>query len=54
MKKLKKNTLEKLPRVTRVEVIDDTGRVLVRYNQEVVLSIQDEGKTLKLFIEERD
>ena len=34
--------------VTRIEVIDPTGRVLVYYG-EVELSFQDDGKTLKLF-----
>ena len=40
--------------ITRVEVIDHQGgqgRVFVKHNcQEVELSIQDEGRTLKVFI----
>ena len=37
--------------VTRVEVVDEEGRKYVRHNIENVdLSLQDEGKTLKIFI----
>ena len=38
-------------RVNRVEYIDTTGRVLVRYLDQpgIVLSFQDGGETLKLF-----
>ena len=37
-------------RVTRLEVIDETGRVYVKYGVAVELSYQDEGKTLKVFV----
>lgn len=38
-------------RVTRVEVIDSDGRVVVRYydGPGVLIDIQDEGRTLKVF-----
>jgi hypothetical protein len=37
--------------VTRVEVIDESGRAYVKYGvQKVELSIQDDFKTLKIFI----
>ena len=38
-------------KITRVEVIDEDGlRKFVRWNCSVVASVQDKGKTLKLFI----
>jgi hypothetical protein len=40
-------------RVTRFEVIDETGRVLVRHGVILELSFQDEGRTLKVFLRER-
>jgi hypothetical protein len=43
----------KLPRVTRVEIIDDNGRSYVNYNVEVELSYQDDARTLKLFLKKR-
>lgn len=39
----------KLPKVTRLEVIDHTGRVYVIKNAEVELSYQDDARTLKIF-----
>ena len=36
--------------VTRVEVIDETGRVYVRYGVTVTSDLQDKGRTLKLFV----
>ena len=46
-----------LNRVNRLEFIDETGRVLVRYiNTEThafIVSIQDNGKTVKIFQERR-
>lgn len=38
------------PEVTRVEVIDETGRVYVRFDVNASVSLQDEGRTLKLFV----
>jgi hypothetical protein len=43
----------KVDKVTRVEVIDETGRAYVNYlenDQEVVCSLQDDERTLKVFI----
>lgn len=39
--------------VTRFEVIDPTGRLLVRYGVQVAFSFQDEGRTLKMFLRDR-
>jgi hypothetical protein len=43
-------------KVTRVEVIDQDGRSYVSWddNNKVELSFQDEGKTLKVFISNRE
>jgi len=37
-------------KVTRVEVIDETGRVYTKWNCSVELSYQDDGRTLKVFV----
>lgn len=42
-----------MPTVTRIEVIDETGRVYVKYGVEVELSYQDAGRTLKVFVTSR-
>ena len=42
-----------LPKVTRVEVIDENGRSYVKYNVEVELSYQDSAQTLKLFLKKK-
>ena len=39
-----------LDQVTRFEVIDETGRAYVKYNNSFELSYQDDGKTLKVFV----
>lgn len=40
-----------LPKVTRFEVIDHTGRAyVIRDAQEIALSYQDNAKTLKVFV----
>lgn len=39
--------------ITRVEVIDENGRSFVAMNKEVSLSLQDEGRTLKIFFKEK-
>ncbi len=36
--------------VTRIEVIDETGRVYTRWRTSIQLSYQDEGRTLKIFV----
>jgi|APGre2960657404_1045060.scaffolds.fasta_scaffold00061_46 hypothetical protein len=43
-------------KVTRVEVIDERGRSYVKYltaHREVVLSFQDDDRTLKVFIQDK-
>jgi len=45
------DTVEDVPLVNRVEVIDETGRAYVNMNVEYVqYSLQDGGHTLKLFV----
>ena len=36
--------------LTRVTLVDETGRVYERYDVEVELQVQDHGKTLKVFV----
>jgi len=47
----------KVEDVTRFEVIDHTesgkGRVLVKHDIKVELSLQDDGKTLKVFLTDK-
>ena len=46
-----RDQLVDLNRATRVEVVDDDGRSYMEYNAEAVqVSIQDDGKTLKVFL----
>lgn len=40
--------------VTRFEVIGKGIRLMVKYNVQVELSIQDEGRTLKVFVDTED
>jgi hypothetical protein len=42
---------EYLPGVTRFEVIDEQGRAYTRHGVDVRLSFQDDGRTLKVFID---
>jgi hypothetical protein len=45
--------LRNYPEVTRVEVITDDGREFVRYDcHNVQLSLQDDGRTLKVFLKQ--
>ncbi len=45
--------LKNYPEVTRVEVITDEGREFVRYDcNNVQLSLQDDGRTLKVFLKQ--
>lgn len=37
-------------KVTRFEVIYKTGRVLVLYDVKITLSLQDDDRTLKVFV----
>jgi hypothetical protein len=38
--------------INRFEVIDETGRVIVRHGVSVELNYQDDGKTLKVFLKD--
>ena len=50
---MKEKVLENvLKDVTRFEVIDETGRIVVKYNQNIELSFQDDYKSLKVFIKD--
>ena len=40
--------------ITRVEVIDETGRAYVRWDCEPTFSLQDNGRTLKIFVMSMD
>jgi len=43
--------LKNYPDVTRFEIIDDNGRVYTNYDvSNVQVSLQDDGKTLKVFL----
>jgi hypothetical protein len=45
--------LKSYPEVTRVEVITDDGREFVRYDcHNVQLSLQDDGRTIKVFLKQ--
>lgn len=44
--------LTPLPRVTRIVLVDETGLIYERWNRaDVQLSLQDDGRTLKVFCE---
>ena len=53
---IKENTVHTLPDVTRVEVIDSKGRSYVNwdYDNMVSVSFQDDGKTIKIFINDEN
>ena len=43
------------PEITRVEIIDSTGRAYTQYNvAEVQMSIQDDGRTMKIFLKNEE
>lgn len=44
----------KLYKVSRVEIIDEKGRAYTRWNVNVEMHLQDDGRTIKLFVKERD
>lgn len=47
------NALTALPKITRVEVIDSSGRSYSKWDvKDVELSFQDEGRTLKVFLKD--
>ena len=39
-------------KITRIEVIDENGRSYVKRDCIVEVSIQDEGRTMKVFVEQ--
>jgi hypothetical protein len=44
--------IDGLEKVTRFEVIDDNGRVYSKWDlKDVVLQLQDNGRTLKAFLQ---
>ena len=47
------NGLGSLEHITRFEVIDENGRAYARHFAEVTVSLQDDNKTLKIFIKGR-
>lgn len=40
-------------KVTRVEVIDSNGRAYVAYGVQPTIMLQDNGRTLKVFVDRR-
>ena len=45
--------LKSYPEVTRIEVITDNGREFVRHNcADVQVSLQDDGRTIKVFLKQ--
>lgn len=55
---ISQQTDDRIESVTRFEVIDHTkdgeGRVLVKYDVKVELKYQDDGRTLKVFLGDRN
>lgn len=48
-----KDWLTPYPDITRVEVIDSTGRAYAKWDvKDVQLSIQDDGRTMKIFLKD--
>lgn len=47
------NDINRIENVTRLEVIDPLGRLLVLKNVTINLSFQDADKTLKIFVAEK-
>lgn len=46
--------MQNFDKVTRFEVIDGTGRAYVRYGVSVKLQLQDDDRTLKVFISKNE
>jgi hypothetical protein len=56
MMELKTDTMQETE-FTRFEYIDQKGRVVVKYlkdNEKLSLSVQDDGKTLKVFLSDKE
>jgi len=43
-------TIFSLDKITRFEVIDDTGRVYSKWDCSIEPRFQDDGRTLKIFV----
>lgn len=41
-------------KITRVEVIDETGRAYTRWDVKAEVCIQDEGRTMKIFVHDKN
>jgi hypothetical protein len=53
-KKAVVDPVESKPKINRVEVIDQNGRAYTNYSVEnVKILIQDDGKTMKIFLESK-
>ena len=50
LRMLNNQDVSDISKVTRFEVIDESGRSYTRRNTNVELSYQDDGRTLKVFI----
>jgi len=50
----KQDGIQKVKSISRVEVIDDNGRQYTIHDAVVTIALQDNGRTLKLFIEEKN
>lgn len=49
------NHITPFPDVTRVEVIDSTGRAYTQWDvKDVQMSFQDEGRTIKIFLKNKE
>jgi len=54
LRMLNNQDVSDISKVTRFEVIDESGRSYTRHNSNVELSYQDDGKTLKVFINKEE
>jgi hypothetical protein len=45
--------IQKLPGITRLTVVDRNGRSYERWNVDVSLDVQDNGRTLKFFLDDK-
>ena len=45
--------IKKFNKINRIEIIDKNGRFYISYNVDLEFSIQDDGKTLKIFVNDK-
>lgn len=51
---MEENKLKEIQKkITRFEVVDKNGRVYSEWDCKIILSLQDDGKTLKVFVNEK-